>query len=141
MTVVVGFDASPAARAALTAVLEVVGRDGEALVIVHAVEPPGAVSGEEYRAHAAALEEVGRALADEAVGIAREAGVEAEVALVRERPARALIRVADEHDARVIAVGTHSESPLRGAIVGSTPHKLLHLSTRPVLVVPAPPGG
>ena len=48
-----------------------------------------------------------------------------------------LVQVADERDARIIAVGTYAESPLRGAILGSTPHKLLHLSTRPVLVVPA----
>jgi nucleotide-binding universal stress UspA family protein len=29
-----------------------------------------------------------------------------------------------------------SEGPLRGAILASTPHKLLHLADRPVLVVP-----
>ena len=48
----------------------------------------------------------------------------------------ALISLAEEHDARAIVVGTHGESPIRGAILGSTPHKLLHLSERPVLVVP-----
>ena len=52
------------------------------------------------------------------------------------RPSDALIALAEEHDARAIVVGTHSESPLRGAILGSTPHKLLHLSRRPVVVVP-----
>ena len=33
-------------------------------------------------------------------------------------------------------VRTYGESPIKGAILGSTPHKLLHLSDRPVLVVP-----
>ena len=37
----------------------------------------------------------------------------------------------------MIVVGTYGEHPLRGAILGSTPHKLLHLSSRPVLAVPA----
>ena len=37
----------------------------------------------------------------------------------------------------MIVVGTYGESPLRGAILGSTPHKLLHLTDRPVLAVPA----
>jgi nucleotide-binding universal stress UspA family protein len=37
----------------------------------------------------------------------------------------------------VIVVGTRGESPIRGALLGSTPHKLLQLSDRPVLVVPA----
>jgi len=39
--------------------------------------------------------------------------------------------------ARVIVVGTSGESPLRGAVLGSVPHKLLHLASRPVLCVPA----
>jgi nucleotide-binding universal stress UspA family protein len=34
-------------------------------------------------------------------------------------------------------VGAHGESPIRGALIGSTAHKLLHLADRPVLVVPA----
>jgi amino acid transporter len=36
-----------------------------------------------------------------------------------------------------IVVGTHGESPLHGALIGSTPHKLMHISNCPVLVVPA----
>ena len=36
----------------------------------------------------------------------------------------------------MIVVGTYGESPIKGAILGSTPHKLLHMSERPVLVVP-----
>ena len=40
-------------------------------------------------------------------------------------------------DATVIVVGTAGESPLKGAMLGSTPHKLLQLSARPVLCVPA----
>jgi nucleotide-binding universal stress UspA family protein len=36
----------------------------------------------------------------------------------------------------VIVVGSYGESPLKGAILGSTPHKLLHISERPVVVVP-----
>ena len=31
----------------------------------------------------------------------------------------------------------YGEKPLRGALIGSTAHKLLHLSERPVLVVRA----
>ena len=53
-----------------------------------------------------------------------------------EKPAEALVRVADAYDATVIVVGTSGTSQIRGAILGSTPHKLLHLSTRPVLCVP-----
>ena len=60
-----------------------------------------------------------------------------EAVIVEQAPAHALVALADERDARVIVVGTRGEGPLRGALLGSTPHKLLQLSDRPVLVVPA----
>ena len=62
------------------------------------------------------------------------------MSVVDERPAQALVDAADEHDAMVIVVGIWSESPLRGALLGSVAHKLLQLATRPVLCVPAGPG-
>jgi nucleotide-binding universal stress UspA family protein len=35
-----------------------------------------------------------------------------------------------------IVVGTYGDSPLRGAVVGTAPHKLLHFSRVPMLAVP-----
>ena len=49
----------------------------------------------------------------------------------------ALSELADREEARMIVVGSYGESPMKGAILGSTPHKLLHWAERPVLVVPA----
>jgi nucleotide-binding universal stress UspA family protein len=43
---------------------------------------------------------------------------------------------ASRRRARLIVVGTWGESPMRGALLGSAPHKLLHLSRFPVLCVP-----
>ena len=45
------------------------------------------------------------------------------------------------NDARAIIVGSYGESPLKSAILGSTPHRLLHDAHRPVLVVPVASGG
>ena len=59
------------------------------------------------------------------------------VDVVSARPAEALLRVAEECGARLIVVGASGESPIRGAMLGSTPHKLLQLSSIPVLSVPA----
>ncbi len=56
-----------------------------------------------------------------------------------QKPAQALIEAATRHSARRIVVGSWSESPLRGALLGSTPHKLLHLARTPVLCVPTGP--
>ena len=64
------------------------------------------------------------------------AGVRVVVEVVEDRPAPALVAVADEHDAEVIVVGIWNESPLRGLLLGSVAHKLLQLSDRPVLCVP-----
>lgn len=135
MSFVVGYDESPGARHALTVAIDLAARFGEPLVLVYGVSPPGGV-GEEFRAHQEALAELGRAATEHAVEQAAAAGVGATVELLHAKPAQALVEAADRLDARMIVVGTWGESPLRGAILGSTPHRLLQLSTRPVLVVP-----
>ena len=136
MTIALGYDESPGARAALPVAIDIARRFGERLVIVYGTAPPGSL-GEEARSHEAALRQAGSEAAGHALAEAKAAGVDAVVELVSERPAPALLDAADRHGARLIVVGTWGESPMRGAILGSTPHKLLHLSTRPVLCVPA----
>jgi len=137
MAVVLGYDESPGADAALATAITVAQRFGEELVLVYGVAPPGGM-GEEHGAHRQALEELGRTATGHALERATEAGLAARVELVPAKPAEALVRVADACDATVIVVGTAGESPIRGAMLGSTPHKLLHLATRPVLCVPSP---
>jgi nucleotide-binding universal stress UspA family protein len=137
MTIVLGYDESPGARRALGYAVDLAKLLGDALVIVYGAEPPGRM-GDELAEHFKAVAERGRAALDQAVETATAAGVAATVELVDEKPAQALLDVADQHDARLIVVGTYGESPLRGAMLGSTPHKLLHWSSRPVLCVPPP---
>jgi nucleotide-binding universal stress UspA family protein len=135
MAVVLGYDESPGADAALTTAISVAARFGEPLVLVYGAAPPGGL-GEEFKEHRKALLEIGRTALTHAVERAEAAGVRTQVRLVDAKPALALIQVADDCDATVIVVGTAGESPLKGAMLGSTPHKLLHLSDRPVLCVP-----
>ena len=137
MSVVLGYDESPGARHALAVAIDVAQRYDEPLVLVYATSPPGRL-GEEFRSHQEALEEIGRTAVRHATDEATARGVRTEVELVAARPAEALLDVAGKHDATVIVVGTYGESPLRGAILGSTPHKLLHLSPYPILCVPPP---
>jgi nucleotide-binding universal stress UspA family protein len=49
--------------------------------------------------------------------------------------AREIVEDAEEHDADVIVMGSRGRSDLVGLVVGSVAHKVLHLSSRPVLVV------
>lgn len=135
-TIVVGCDASDCAQAALDVALELAKQLGDRIVIAYAFEPPVRSVGDEWTAHRNALQELGQSVVGPALERARAAGVEAEVELVDERPAQALLQLAEQRDARLIVVGTYGESPLRGAILGSVPHKLLQAADRPVLVVP-----
>lgn len=137
MTVVLGYDESPGAEAALATAIEVARRFGDQLVLVYGAAPPGGM-GEEFKSHLDALLDMGRTATAHALEKAEAAGVAATVRLVDAKPAEALVRVANEVDASVIVVGTAGETPFRGALLGSTPHKLLHLSHRPVLCVPLP---
>lgn len=137
MSIVLGYDESPGARRALNYAIDLAKLLDDTLVLVYGAEPPGRM-GEEFTDHLEALAERGRTALAHAVEKVKAAGVESIVELVDDRPAQALLAAADKHDARLIVVGTYGESPLRGAILGSTPHKLLHWSSRPVLCVPPP---
>lgn len=132
---IVGYDGSDCADAALRAALDLASELGDRVTIVFGYEPGG--PGEEHAAHREAVRKLGEEITAEALRIARDRGVAAELELVSERPVEALLAAAERHDARAIVVGSYGETPLKGAILGSTPHKLLHLAQRPVIVVPA----
>lgn len=135
-SIVVGYDASPGAQAALDHALELATAFGDRLIIGFGVTPPGSL-GDEFRAHRQALRERAEELTAKALERVLGAGVEVVTALVEDRPSSALVSLADENDARMIVVGSYGERPLKGAILGSTPYKLLYMADRPVLVVPA----
>ena len=67
-----------------------------------------------------------------------QAGVDAQ-GEVREavygHAAREIVADAQEHDAGVIIMGSRGRSDLAGLVLGSTAHKVIHLSDRPVMVV------
>ncbi len=138
-SLVVGYDGSDCARAALDEAIHFAGVTGDRIVIGFGYEPGG--YGEEHSAHREQVRKFGERVTAPAVERVTEAGVDAAVALIGERPVEALLALAEEHDARAIVVGTHGEHPIKSALVGSTPHKLLHISERPVLVVPVPRDG
>jgi nucleotide-binding universal stress UspA family protein len=134
--IVVGYDGSACGEAALAAALEIAGELGDRVVVIFGYAPPGLWGGE-IAEHEEAIEELGEKLMAQAKSHAAERGAEVEVELVPKRPAEALIDAAAERDARMIVVGSFGDPPLKGMILGSTPNKLLYMSERPVLVVPA----
>lgn len=128
MSIVLGYDDSPGAVIALATAITVAAKWGEQLVLVYGAG--------ERQTQPAKTRKRGRAMLSNAVERAHAAGVDTQVELVDAKPAAALHEVAERLDATVIVVGTVGTSPLKGAMVGSTPHKLLQISSRPVLCVP-----
>ena len=131
--IVLGYDGSDGAKGALDKAAELAKLEGTTIVVVFGYEIPAAYGGEtgDYRR---ALREMAEKIGQEAVDRITAAGAQCELELVPERPVEGLLRVAEEKGAGMIVVGTHGEHPISGALLGSVPHKLLHVSTLPVLV-------
>jgi nucleotide-binding universal stress UspA family protein len=134
--IVIGYDGSDSSKTALRQALGFAQALGDSIVVVFGAAP-GGYGGGEVPEQRKAVEEFGNKVTAEAIETAKSAKVDCKVELINEHPHQALITAGDKHDARMIVVGSHGENPLKGAIIGSTPYKLVQLSDRPVLVVRA----
>lgn len=134
--IVIGYDGSECAKVALDKAIELSKGLGDKMTIVFGYDPPGTFGGE-IAEHQEAIKEFGNKVTAEGLERVKAAGIEAEIELVPRHSAEALTEVADQRGADLIVVGSYSEPPLKGAILGSTPQKLLHLADVPVVVVPA----
>jgi nucleotide-binding universal stress UspA family protein len=132
--VLVGYDGSEGSKKALASAIELTGALNSRLVIAFAYEV--SAFGGEVQDLAKALRERGESVTAEAAATARDAGLDPETAVVSGDRAEALATLAADRGAAMVVIGTRGESPLKGVILGSVAHKLLHLSPAPVLVVP-----
>jgi nucleotide-binding universal stress UspA family protein len=135
--IVVGYDGSENSDRALDRAIELAKGLGDTVTVVFGYAPPG-IWGGEIAEHEEAIEELGAKVTEQARRHAAEAGLEIEVQMVAKRGSEALIEAAEARQARMIVVGSYGETPLKGAIIGSTAYKLLHQAATPVLVVPPP---
>lgn len=136
---IVGYDGSDCAKAALAKAIELAKATGDGIAVVFGYEPPSMRAGGPVGYQRDLIEQMGRERIAEAMATIEGTGVTATSVEIEELPVDALIDVAEQRGASMIIVGTRGESPVVGAILGSTAYKLLHRSTVPVLVVPAPP--
>ena len=114
---VVGYDGTDGARAALAEAERLAPARSVLPVVVAFAYHPGAVGGE-VSDLSASLRERGEALLAEAVDELRTAGVEASGQLLHTKPGEGLAELAEERDARMIVVGSYGERPLKGAARG-----------------------
>jgi len=149
ITVVLGYDGSPAGERALDqAAGEVRRAGGGRVVVVTAYEEnvayPTAASIEPPFVPALAEDELELAekyaleLALKAEERLKAAGVECEHVVSDMDPADALMTAAADHRAGMVIVGGHRHGALAGIFGGSTTQRLLHHCALPVLVVPPP---
>jgi nucleotide-binding universal stress UspA family protein len=135
-TIVVGYDGSAPARAALLFAARQAGSGGR-VIIVHAFELPPDLLGsprydgilDERRGRGAAL------LRDLPLDGDELAGPEYETELIGGAPAEAIASVARAQHADEIVVGARGLTRFR-ALLGSVSHELLHVADRPVVVIP-----
>ena len=136
---VLGYDDSPSARAALAETIRIARPLGARVVVVFGfyISPLGGLQEGSIRE---ALEDVGRKAVARAVAELEAAGAEVESRLGSGKPADVLIEVAGEVGASAIVVGTVGENPITGALLGSVVLRLVQRSPLPVLVVPTSEG-
>ncbi len=134
--IVVGYDGTEGAKAALDKAVEFAKDLGDKVVIVFGYAP-GGYGGGEVPTHREAVKELGEKVTQEANEVVTAAGVEHEIQLLNEHSVEALSQIAKQRKARMIVVGSYGESPLKGAVLGATSYRLVHLAEVPVLVVRA----
>lgn len=132
--IVVGYDGTDASQRALETAVELAKDLATKVVVVFGYSVTK--MGGEVKDQAKALQERGDQVTAEAVESARSVGAEAEAVTVELEPAEALRKLANDRDARLIVVGRHGEGPLRGALLGTTPYRLVHTAEVPVVVIP-----
>lgn len=134
-TLIVGYDGSEPARAAVTYAADRVASGGR-LYILHAT---GALSEWLGATEEMVLNEDsagrGRALLDELMLEAGNALIDTDYELVPGAAAEALVNSAKAHEADEIVLGSRGEGRL-GTLLGSVAQQVLHTADRPVVVIP-----
>jgi nucleotide-binding universal stress UspA family protein len=133
--IVLAVDGSEQSRKAVPLAVDVARKSDAEVVVVHVREHVvdlGGVWEQESQSRAAAI-------VDAACKDLGEAGVKARASVRRSlagsgRIAQEIIEAADEEEADLIVMGSRGVSNLRGLLLGSVAHKILQLSSQPVLI-------
>lgn len=133
--ILIAIDRSESSQRAVSFATEIAERYGSEMVVFHAtpylISRGGAFESEDTREGAALVDEVVRNLKDRGLNARGEV-----VRVVEGRVAHGIVEMASSVDADAIVMGTRGRSDLGGLFLGSVTHRVLHLSERPVLVVP-----
>lgn len=133
--IIVGYDGTPQARAALAFAAGRADLHGK-IVVVHVVAPAHGYLGQPHYDRAVTrAQRDGLAVLDDLP--TRASAVD--TVLLEGKPAAVLARVAHVRNASQIVIGSRRRGPLLGWLGGSLSRRLIALADRPVVLVPAPP--
>lgn len=129
-------DFSPASEAALEHAGAIARDSGATLLIVHVEEIPALYpGGEMVFLQPDAPNAVVRRMLDD---VPAPAGVRCERLLTMGVPAEDIVKLADEHRADLIVIGTHGRTGLARVLMGSVAELVMRRAHCPVLTVKAP---
>jgi nucleotide-binding universal stress UspA family protein len=141
--ILLAYDGSPAARAAIALVGDHLQKDRKAIVlsVYQPLESVPFIGAPAIRIPAGVDEQIHAAtekLAEEGAELARNAGFEATgcVGHIKGTVSETIVSFAKDQDASLIILGTHGRSGVRGALLGSVATAVMHHADRPVTVVP-----
>lgn len=132
-TIVVGYDGSEHAEAALDMAGAIALRNGASIKVVTSFSHMPRIT----QPGTADLDHIfeARGLADKAVEKLRAGGIDADPDVLEGPAADALLNAADAHHADLIVVGSRGLGQFKGLLLGSTSDRVVHYASIPVLVV------
>jgi nucleotide-binding universal stress UspA family protein len=132
--IVLAVDGSEPAQRALPVAADLASKYGSEVIAVHVLEQQlgrgGPIAFETTEEATRVADDAARSLKD--VGVSARA--EARAALAG-RAAQEIMDVAASEDAGLIVMGSRGMSDWQGLLIGSVAHKVVHLSSVPVLIV------
>ena len=132
--IVLAVDGSELAQRAVPVAADIASKYGSEVIAVHVLEQQLGLGGP----IAYDTTEEATRVADDTARFLKDLGVSARPearAAIAGRAAQEIIDVATSEDAGLIVMGSRGMSDWEGLLVGSVAHKVLHLSSVPVLIV------
>jgi len=135
-TIVLAVDTNSHVSAAAELTRELCRDSGDSVIVLHVHE---FATGRWGRMQVDCHDGAGEHIVSEVVADLKAAGITAD-GEIREAQfghiARNILDAADEHDARIVVLGSSGRTDMPHLPFGSVSHRLLHSATRPVLIVP-----